>query len=92
MAPASSLFIPGSAQENVLTFSADPPREHAGCSHACHYPVRSFYLPVVLSLTGGGNPGPLWAAARVCVCACAEEEHAFLKLNPEHTAVLCSSC
>lgn len=46
MAPVSPLYL-RSTQESVLTFSTDLPRANAGGSHACHYPARRFYLPVL---------------------------------------------
>lgn len=50
-----------------------------------------FYLPVVLSPAPARvKTGSLWAP--VCVCVCSVGEHAFLKLNPELTAVLFLSC
>lgn len=48
-----------------------------------------FYLPVVLSPAPARvKTGSLWAP----VCVCSVGEHAFLKLNPELTAVLFLSC
>lgn len=75
---------------NVRFVITDLWRVHAVGSHACHYAVWRFLSPC--SSLSRPRKSEDWFPVGSCVCVCSVGEHAFLKLNPELTAVLFLSC
>lgn len=61
---------------NVRSVITDLWHVHAVGSHACHYAVWRFYLPVVLSPAPARvKTGSLWAPVCVCMCVQGENMH-----------------
>lgn len=88
--PHPSLCLSPLNSGNVRFVITDLRRVHAVGSHACHYAVWRF-LSSCSSLSRPRKSED-WFPVGSCVCVCSVGEYAFLKLNPELTAVLFLSC
>lgn len=88
--PHPSLCLSPLNSGNVRFVITDLRCVHAVGSHACHYAVWRFLSPC--SSLSRPRKSEDWFLVGSCVCVCSVGEYAFLKLNPELTAVLFLSC